>query len=172
MHDVTRKRLWRKLEALPEERLYQVLDFIEFLESKYARGRSPEPSGLQRVAERLEDRMRTRRSVAPQVMRGAVGLLGTAGRVLDGVANAGRGILRELDTTTRRTDASPRQGERHPPAVSGTRAGAPRAPQVKKAGEQAPVQDQPRPIATDGGVAPNGADSRPADEAPGPVPRD
>ena len=41
MHDVMRKRLWRKLEALPDEQLYQVLDFIEFLEAKYAPGKAP-----------------------------------------------------------------------------------------------------------------------------------
>ena len=50
MHDVMRKRLWRKLEALPEEQLYQVLDYIEFLESKYAPGAAAEPGSLQRFA--------------------------------------------------------------------------------------------------------------------------
>src|SRR5687768_3911135 len=36
MHDVLRQRLMRHIEALPEERLYHALDYVEFLASKYA----------------------------------------------------------------------------------------------------------------------------------------
>ncbi len=92
MHDVMRKRLWRKLEALPEEQLYQVLDYIEFLEAKYAPGAAAEPGGLQRFAERVEDRMRAR-AIAPRVMGGAMTLLGAAGRVIDGIAQTGTEIF-------------------------------------------------------------------------------
>jgi hypothetical protein len=92
MHDVTRERIRRKLEALPDEQLYQVLDFIEFLESKYAPGRAPEPPRFQRFAERLEDRLRAR-AVAPWAMGGALKLVGTAGRVLNEVTQAGRDLL-------------------------------------------------------------------------------
>jgi hypothetical protein len=99
MNDITRERLWRKLQVLPDEQLYQVLDYIEFLESKYAKGKAPEPTGLQRFAERLEDRLRMR-SLAPQYIRGAVGLFGTARKVMeagrevvDGVVEAGLGVV-------------------------------------------------------------------------------
>ena len=92
MHDVMRERIWRKLQVLPEAQLYQVLDYIEFLESKYAPGRAARPDGLQRFAERLEDSMRMR-SVAPKVISGTVGLMGTASRVLRTVSDAGRDIL-------------------------------------------------------------------------------
>jgi hypothetical protein len=92
MHDVMRERIWRKLQVLPEAQLYQVLDYIEFLESKYAPGRAAQPDGLQRFAERLEDSMRLR-SVAPKVISGTVGLMGTASRVLRTVSDAGRDIL-------------------------------------------------------------------------------
>src|SRR5690606_41280311 len=89
MLDIMRKRLWRKLEALPDEQLYQVLDFIEFLESKYAPGAAAEPGGLQRFAQRVEDRMRAR-AVSPRVMGGAMTPLGAARRGLDGIAQTGR----------------------------------------------------------------------------------
>ncbi|MBX6363863.1 MAG: DUF2281 domain-containing protein [Gemmatimonadetes bacterium] len=99
MNDITRERLWRKLQVLPDEQLYQVLDYIEFLESKYAKGKAPEPTGLQRFAERLEDRLRMR-SIAPQYIRGAVGLFGTARKVMEagrevvgGVVEAGLGVV-------------------------------------------------------------------------------
>ncbi len=32
MHEILRDRILRRLEALPEDRLYQVLDYVEFLE--------------------------------------------------------------------------------------------------------------------------------------------
>jgi hypothetical protein len=110
MHDVLRDRLSRKLDALPEPQLYQVLDYIEFLESKYAPGRSVPPSALQKFAERLEDGMRLR-NVAPKVITGTVGLMGTARKVIQGVSDAGRDLLTSIDTATQ-----PR-----PPAAPGNR---------------------------------------------------
>jgi hypothetical protein len=92
MHDVLRQRLLRKIQSLPDEQIYQVLDYIEFLEARYARAAAARPDALQRFAERLEDSMRMR-SVAPKVISGTVGLVGTARRVLQNVADAGREIL-------------------------------------------------------------------------------
>lgn len=101
MHDVMRKRLLRKLEALPDEQLYQVLDFIEFLEQKYARESAVEPDGLQRFAERLEDRMRVR-ALSPRTMSGAMKVIGTAGRVWDNLAGASQGLLAGLESSFER----------------------------------------------------------------------
>lgn len=97
MNDVLRKRLMRKLESLPEAQLYQALDFIEFLESRYAPGGSlvEESSGLQRFAENLEDRLR-RKAVSPATIREAFQLIASADRVLSDVANAGRQLLGDL----------------------------------------------------------------------------
>lgn len=108
MHDVMRKRLMRKLETLPDEQLYQVLDYIEFLESKYARARAVEPSGLQRFAERLEDRMRVR-SLAPRAVSGTMKVIGTAGRVWDNLAGAGQGIMHGLESSLDRLRSDPDQ---------------------------------------------------------------
>lgn len=92
MHDILRERIWRRLQGLPPEQVYQVLDYIEFLEAKYAREQAREPDAIQKFAERLEDGMRFR-AVAPKVISGTVGLLGTARRVLRTVSDAGRDIL-------------------------------------------------------------------------------
>jgi hypothetical protein len=92
MHDIMKERLWRKIEALPQEQVYQVLDFIEFLETKYAREQAHQPDVLQKFAERVEDSLRMR-SVAPRVISGTLGLLGTARRVMTTVSDAGRDIL-------------------------------------------------------------------------------
>ncbi len=96
MHDVLRQRLLRKIESLPEEQIYQVLDYIEFLESKYARDLQAEASGLQRFAERMEDQLR-RRAVSPVTLREAFQLISAADRVLSGVSSAGRQIFSELN---------------------------------------------------------------------------
>lgn len=96
MHDVLRQRLLRKIDSLPEEQIYQVLDYIEFLESKYARDLQAEASGLQRFAERMEDQLR-RRAVSPVTLREAFQLISAADRVLSGVSSAGRQIFSELN---------------------------------------------------------------------------
>jgi hypothetical protein len=91
MQEVTRKRLLRRLETLPEEQVYQVLDFIEFLEAKYARDAARKPDAFQQFAERVEDQMRVR-ALAPRAMRGTMRVMSTAGKVLDGVRDLGRGL--------------------------------------------------------------------------------
>jgi hypothetical protein len=113
MHDVMRKRLMRKLEALPEEQLYQALDFIEFLESRYAAAKAVEPDGLQRFAERLEDRMRLR-ALAPRAMSGTMKVIGTAGRVWDNLSGAGQGLLSGLESGLEalRSEGAPEQAPR------------------------------------------------------------
>lgn len=92
MHDILKERVWRRIQALPQEQVYQVLDYIEFLEAKYAREKAHEPDVLQKFAERVEDSLRMR-SVAPKVISGTVGLLGSARRVMRTVSDAGRDIL-------------------------------------------------------------------------------
>lgn len=106
MHDVLRQRLLRKIESLPEEQIYQVLDYIEFLESKYARDLQAEASGLQRFAERMEDQLR-RRAVSPVTLREAFQLISAADRVLSGVSSAGRQIFSELNEGFEGPEAPP-----------------------------------------------------------------
>jgi hypothetical protein len=101
MHDVLRERLRRHLDALPEEQLYQVLDYIEFLSSKYARDRiRPPASPFQRFGERLEDKLRGK-SVGMGAIRGTLEAMGTADRVVTGLTEAGRSLLREVGSATK-----------------------------------------------------------------------
>ncbi len=96
MNDVLRERLWRHLEALPEERLYQVLDYIEFLTSKYARDSlRPPASPFQKFGEVLEDKLRINK-VGFGAIRGTMQAMGTADRMVSGLAEAGRSLLREV----------------------------------------------------------------------------
>lgn len=109
MHDVLRQRLMRRIETLPDEQVYQVLDYIEFLESKYAATADIEASGLQKFAEGLEDKMR-KRAVSPNTIREAFQLISAADRVLSGVSSAGKQILNDLNSVIE-PDASEGEGE-------------------------------------------------------------
>ena len=95
MHDILRERLMRKIETLPEEQVYQTLDYIEFLESKYGTDAAEETSGLRRFAEVMEDKLR-KRSMSPAKLREAFQLISAADRVLSNVSSAGRKLMEEL----------------------------------------------------------------------------
>ncbi|MEX0935482.1 MAG: hypothetical protein WD013_01170 [Gemmatimonadota bacterium] len=109
MHETLRTRILRRLETLPEAKLYQVLDYIEFLESEYGDRAIRDPSGLQRMAERLEDGLR-KRTFNPSNLREAFQLISAADRVLSSVSEAGRELLAELQTGTE----EPVQGSESP----------------------------------------------------------
>lgn len=98
MHEAMRKRILRRLETLPESQLYQVLDYIEFLESRYNRGIPEETTALQKLAEKLEDGLR-KGNVNPSNLREAFQLISTADRVLSSVSAAGKQLLDELQVT-------------------------------------------------------------------------
>ena len=93
MNDILRERLLRKLEALSEERAYQVLDYIEFLESKYAE-RPAGAAPFQKVAETLEDTLRAGR-VPVNIIKGTMDAVGKAGKLLERVAAAGKAAVEE-----------------------------------------------------------------------------
>ena len=95
MHDVLRQRLMRKIESLPEQQIYQVLDYIEFLESKYTSDITQEVSTLQRFAESVEDKLR-KKAMSPATLREAFQVISTADRVLSNVSSAGRQLIEEL----------------------------------------------------------------------------
>lgn len=101
MHDVLKDRILRRLETMPEERQYQVLDYIEFLESKYAQRQAPGPNVFQRFAEGVEDTLRAG-NVSATTVAEAVGFLGKAMGVLNGVAAAGKSVASDLVTPPKR----------------------------------------------------------------------
>ena len=93
MNDVLAERIRRKLDVMPDDQAYQVLDYIEFLESKYAQRAAGAPA-FQKVAETLEDTMRAGR-VPVNIIRGTMDAVGKAGRFLGGLAAAGKAAVEE-----------------------------------------------------------------------------
>ena len=93
MNEHLRQRIQRRLESLSDDRGYQILDYIEFLESKYAQRAAGAPA-FQKVAETLEDTMRAGR-VPVNIIRGTMDAVGKAGRFLGVLAAAGRAAVEE-----------------------------------------------------------------------------
>jgi hypothetical protein len=95
MNDILRERLIRKLDTLPEEKIYQILDYIDFLESKYAPKPSTAQNPLKRFAEGIEDTLRAGKMSAG-VIGGTMNVMGKAVGVVTDVANAGKSVATEI----------------------------------------------------------------------------
>ncbi len=95
-----RDRILRKLETLPDERLYQVLDYVEFLESKYAERQTPQPGIFTRFAETVEDQLRAGRVSASAISQ-TMNLMNQAMGVLNGVAAAGKSVASDIVSAAR-----------------------------------------------------------------------
>jgi hypothetical protein len=95
MNDILRERLIRKLDTLSEDRVYQILDYIDFLESKYAPKPSAAPNPLKRFAEGVEDTLRAGKMSAG-VIGGTMSVMNRAVGVLTDVANAGKSVATEI----------------------------------------------------------------------------
>jgi len=95
MNSNLRDRIVRTLDVLPDERGYQLLDYIEFLESKYAERTAQSPNALQRFAEGVEDTLRAGR-VSASTISETMGLMNKAMGVLSGVAAAGKSVASDV----------------------------------------------------------------------------
>jgi hypothetical protein len=93
MNDLLKQRIARALDGLSDERGYQILDFIEFLDSKYAE--RSRPGGIfARLTETVEDTMRAGK-LPIQAISGTMGLMDSAAKVMKGLAAAGQAVVDE-----------------------------------------------------------------------------
>ena len=123
MNDILRERLIRKLDTLPEEKIYQILDYIDFLESKYAPKVSTAPNPLKRFAEGVEDTLRAGRMSAG-VIGGTMSVMNKAVGVVTDVANAGKSVATEIaGVVSSVTSSKPSQPPQAGPAATTTPAG-------------------------------------------------
>lgn len=93
MQDHLKDRILRHLEALDDERGYRVLDYIEFLESKYA-GRSAPDNIFTRITEKVEDTMRAGK-LPVDAISGTVTFFDGASKVMRGLASAAQSVVDE-----------------------------------------------------------------------------
>jgi hypothetical protein len=125
MNEFLKKRIDRKLEVLDDARIYQVLDYIEFLESKYATRPVASPSTLQKLAETVEDTLRAGR-VSSSAIKGTMDAMSAAGRMMSGLAAAGKAVV---DEVTGSEPAAPKDVKREPAAPKDARGEPPPRPE-------------------------------------------
>jgi len=93
MNDALRQRILRALETLSDERGYQVLDYAEFLSSKYAERQRP-TNLFARLTETVEDTMRAGK-LPVQAISGTIGVMDSAAKIMRGLAAAGQAVVDE-----------------------------------------------------------------------------
>ncbi len=91
MNEMLRDRLVRKLDLMPDERLSQILDYIDFLESKYAPVIAPAPNVLRSFAQGVEDTLRAGKMSAGAVA-GTMSIMNKAVGAINEVAAAGKSV--------------------------------------------------------------------------------
>lgn len=128
MNDLLKQRIQRALETLSDERGYQILDYIEFLESKYAARQRP--GGLfARLTETVEDTMRAGK-LPVKAISGTMGIMDSAAKVMKGLAAAGQAVVDEavkvVDAPAPAASAPPARPAPPavPPAAPGTDTGS------------------------------------------------
>jgi len=124
MNEHLRDRILRKLETLPDERGYQVLDFVEFLESKYAERSSPTASTFTRFTEAIEDQLRAGR-VSASAIAETVGFMNRAANVLNSALETGKSMANELVSSSRSAPPSTAPSTAPPPPATGDSASSP-----------------------------------------------
>jgi hypothetical protein len=91
VNDILRDRVLRKLDLMPDDKLNQVLDYIEFLDSKYAPRNVPAPSTLTKFAEGVESTLRAGK-VSASAISGTMNIMNRAVGAITEVANAGKSV--------------------------------------------------------------------------------
>jgi hypothetical protein len=114
MNEHLRDRILRKLDAMSDERGYQVLDYAEFLESKYAENpASSAASAFTRFTDTIEDKLRAGK-VSASAIAETVGFLNRAANVFNNAVEAGKAAANEIVNTA----TAPRPATPPPPASS------------------------------------------------------
>ena len=154
-----RDRIQRKLAALGDDRLYQILDYVEFLELKYPAAQPPAASAnpLQKFADGVEDRLRTT-GLAASTVAEAMGFLnkavGVLGRAATAAQSAAQSAAQQVgDVVAAAAQAGP--GGPTPPggSAAGPAAGGPTDGPAPGPSGTGPATGGDAPPATSGGPA-------------------
>jgi hypothetical protein len=113
MNDLLKQRIMRALDTLPDDRAYQVLDFVEFLESRYAERQRP-TGFLAKITETVEDTMRAGK-LPIQAISGTMGLMDSATKVMKGLAAAGQAVVDEAISAAQAPPGRPAPPAPRPP---------------------------------------------------------
>ena len=95
MNDILREKLMRKLDMMPDDKLNQVLDYIDFLESKYAPKNAVSPNPIRSFAEGVESTLRAGK-VGASAISGTMSIMNKAVGAISEVAQAGKSVATGL----------------------------------------------------------------------------
>ncbi len=107
-----KERITRALDGLTDERGYQILDYIEFLDSKYAERANP-ANVFTRLTDKVQDTMRAGK-VPFDAISGTVNLFDGASKVVRGLASAAGAVVDEASRTAQNL-AAPKSDKPTPP---------------------------------------------------------
>jgi hypothetical protein len=114
MNDLLKQRILRLLDSADDERGYRILDYLEFLESKY--GQRSEPDNLfAKFTATVESTMRAGK-LPMQAITGTMSVMDSAARVMKGLVAAGQAVV---DEAVKAAEVPPRvDGEKKPESLS------------------------------------------------------
>ena len=124
MNEHLRQRIQRRLESLTDDRGYQILDYIEFLESRYAEksaspASSTASSPFTKFTEAVEDRLRAGR-VSASAIAETVNLMTKATSVLNSALAATKTMASELAAVPEQMRQASSQPSGTKPASAGS----------------------------------------------------
>src|SRR6185503_14434549 len=119
MNEHLRDRILRKVEALSDDRGYQVLDYVEFLESRYAERQSPTANTFTRFTDAIEDKLRAGK-VSASTIAETVSFMNRAANVLNSAVETGKNMANELVNTARPNPPQPGPPPSTPSSASST----------------------------------------------------
>ena len=105
MNEHLKDRILRRLEALPDDRGYQILDYVEFLESKYAERTTPD-NFFTKITEKVEDTMRAGK-LPVDAIAGTVGFFDGESKVMRGMAAAAQAAVDEASKSAQELASRP-----------------------------------------------------------------
>jgi uncharacterized protein DUF2281 len=110
MNEFQKARLERLLETLPAERLDEVLAYIEFLMQRHGAKDPGAGSPLQAIAEKVEGTLRAAKMPGAAI-KGTMNVMGTAGRIMDGLVAAGKAAAAEVSKAAEEAKAGESKDE-------------------------------------------------------------
>ena len=106
MNEQLKDRILRALEPLGDDKGYQVLDYVEFLESRFAERANPS-NVFTKMTDKAQDLMRAGK-MPLDAISGTVGFFDGASKVMKGLANAAQAVVDEASKTAQGVVAAPK----------------------------------------------------------------
>lgn len=107
MSDILKQKLHNKIDAMPDDHARQLLDFVEFLESKYNRSQR-KASPFERLGETVESTLNAEK-LRDAAGKGAADLAEAAGKIMGGLAAAARAAAEEFQAAAKKAAAADKE---------------------------------------------------------------